>query len=152
MEYITKAKLEELSSELEQLKTVRRKEIAEALEYAKSLGDLSENAEYHQSREDQALTEDRIKELESIIKNAVVAESEVHSDVIVIGSSFTLVRTSDKKEFKMTIVGQEEIDTVNGKISFESPIGKAVMGAKAKAVVKVQTPKGDVEYTVKNIA
>lgn len=152
MEYITKAKLEELSAELEQLKTVRRKEIAEALEYAKSLGDLSENAEYHQSREDQALTEDRIKELESIIKNAVVAESEVHSDVIVIGSSFTLVRTSDKKEFKMTIVGQEEIDTVNGKISFESPIGKAVMGAKAKAVVKVQTPKGDVEYTVKNIA
>lgn len=152
MEYITKAKLEELSAELEQLKTVRRKEIAEALEYAKSLGDLSENAEYHQSREDQALTEDRIKELESIIKNAVVAESEVHSDVIVIGSSFTLVRASDKKEFKMTIVGQEEIDTVNGKISFESPIGKAVMGAKAKAVVKVQTPKGDVEYTVKNIA
>lgn len=152
MEYITKAKLEELSAELEQLKTVRRKEIAEALEYAKSLGDLSENAEYHQSREDQALTEDRIKELESIIKNAVVAESEVHSDVIVIGSSFTLVRASDKKEFKMTIVGQEEIDTVNGKISFESPIGKAVMGAKAKAVVKVQTPKGDVEYVVKNIA
>jgi len=152
MEYITKAKLEELSAELEQLKTVRRKEIAEALEYAKSLGDLSENAEYHQSREDQALTEDRIKELESIIKNAVVAESEVHSDVIVIGSSFALVRASDKKEFKMTIVGQEEIDTVNGKISFESPIGKAVMGAKAKAVVKVQTPKGDVEYVVKNIA
>ncbi len=152
MEYITKAKLEELSAELEQLKTVRRKEIAEALEYAKSLGDLSENAEYHQSREDQALTEDRIKELESIIKNAVLAESAVHSDVIVIGSTFTLVRSSDKKEMKMTIVGQEEIDTLNGKVSFESPIGKAVMGAKAKAVVKVTTPKGEVEYTVKSIA
>lgn len=152
MEYITKAKLQELEAELDHLKTVRRKEIAEALEYAKSLGDLSENAEYHQSREDQALSEDRIKELESIVKNAVIADENHHSDVITIGSSFTLVRNSDKKEFKMSIVGQEEIDPVNGKISLDSPIGKAVKGAKAKNVVTVNTPKGDVQYTVKSIA
>ncbi len=151
MEYLTHEKKEELEQELNQLKSVRRKEIADALEYAKSLGDLSENAEYHQAREDQANCEDRIANLERILKNAVIMEGH-HTEIVSVGSTVTVVKKGDKDERVFTVVGSEESDVATGKISNESPIGKALLGKKAGDSVSTQTPKGEVTYTVKKIA
>jgi len=151
MEYLTKEKKLELENELKTLTTVRRKEIAEALEYAKSLGDLSENAEYHQAREDQGAAEERIAHLEQILKNAVVMDKHTAGNVEV-GTTITVIKKGDKEERTFTIVGSEETDSINGKISNESPLGNAILGKKAGETVKVETPKGIVEYTIKKIA
>src|ERR1700733_7675020 len=128
-EYLTKEKLKELEAELHALKTVRRKEVAESLEAAKSLGDLSENAEYQEARELQATIEERIMKLEGIVKNAVIVERH-HSDSVDIGSSVMVKKDGDKAERSYTIVGSEEADMASGKISYVSPLGKALMGKK----------------------
>lgn len=147
MEYLTKEKKLELEDELKQLQTVRRKEIADALEYAKSLGDLSENAEYHQAREDQAHCEDRITHIEQILKNAVVMDGH-QAGVVSVGSTVTVLKKGDKKERVFIIVGSEESDIPEGKISNESPIGEALLGKKKGDKVTVHAPKGEIEYTV----
>ena len=151
MEYITKEKQKELEVELTDLKTNKRKEIADALEFAKSLGDVSENAEYSQAREAQGHLEDRIARIEYILRNAKIVGAH-HSSVVEVGSVVTLVRTSDKKEFTFTIVGAEEADVKENKISFHSPIGKALLGHAAGNAITVDAPKGSIGYTVKNIA
>lgn len=151
MEYLTKEKKKELEVELNTLKTVRRKEIADALLYAKSLGDLSENAEYHQAREDQANTEDRIIHLEQILKNAVIMDKH-HAGVVEVGTTITVTKKGDKADRQFTIVGSEEADSVLGKISNESPLGKALIGKKKGETAVVSTPKGEVIYTIKDIA
>ena len=151
MEYLTHEKKAELESELETLKTVRRKEIADALLYAKSLGDLSENAEYQQAREDQANTEERIVHLEQILKNAVIMDKH-HSGVVEVGSVVTVLKKGDKDERQFTIVGSEEADSFGGKISNESPLGLALLAKKRDDNVKVETPKGEMVYTIKQIA
>lgn len=151
MEYLTSEKKTELENELNQLRTVRRKEIADALEYAKSLGDLSENAEYHQAREDQANCEDRIVHLETVLKNAVIADT--HSKGTVgIGAKVTVVKKGEKDEREFTLVGSEEADSFTGKISNESPIGQALLGKTKGDTVKVVSPKGETAYTIKSIA
>lgn len=150
MEFLTQAKLQELQDELENLKTNRRKEVAEALEYAKSLGDLSENAEYQQAREDQANCEDRIREIESIIKNAVIAEGN-STDVVNVGSALELTQDGSKTVFNYTIVGSEESDPANGKISNESPLGKALIGLAKGDAVNIKTNNGDKVYKIKSI-
>ena len=149
MEFLTQVKLEELQVELENLRTHRRKEIAEALEYAKSLGDLSENAEYQQAREDQASCEDRILEIEDIIKNAVIAE-HVNTGLVNVGSFVTLLE-SDKVEKVYELVGSEESDPANGRISNESPLGKALIGLAKGDDVSIKTPSGDKFYKIKSI-
>ncbi len=149
MEFLTQVKLEELQVELENLRTHRRKEIAEALEYAKSLGDLSENAEYQQAREDQASCEDRILEIEDIIKNAVIAE-HVNTGLVNVGSFVTLL-DSDKVEKVYELVGSEESDPANGRISNESPLGKALIGLAKGDDVSIKTPSGDKFYKIKSI-
>ncbi|MCF7843834.1 transcription elongation factor GreA [Candidatus Gracilibacteria bacterium] len=151
MEYLTLEKKTELENELSTLKTVRRKEIADALEYAKSLGDLSENAEYHQAREDQANCEDRIAHIEQILKNAVIMEVHTTSAVSV-GSTVTVVKKGSKEEKTFALVGSEEADSVSGKISNESPLGEAILGKKKGDKVVVHAPKGDVEYSIVSIA
>lgn len=151
MEYLTLEKKQELEAELNNLKSVRRKEIADALEYAKSLGDLSENAEYHQAREDQANCEDRIAHLEQILKNAVIADKH-HAGVVEVGTTVTVVKKGDSTEKQFTLVGSEEADSFNGKISNESPLGEALLGKTKGDTVVVATPKGNVEYTIKAIA
>jgi transcription elongation factor GreA len=151
MEYLTPEKKLELENELNQLKTVRRKEIADALEYAKSLGDLSENAEYHQAREDQANCEDRIAHIEQILKNAEVVDKH-HSGKVEVGSTVTVIKKGGKEERQFTLVGSEEADSLGGKISNESPLGAALLGKTKGESVKVSTPKGETEYTVKSIA
>lgn len=147
MEYLTKEKKVELEAELKHLQTVRRKEIADALEYAKSLGDLSENAEYHQAREDQAYCEDRINHIEQILKNAIVMDSH-QKGVVSVGSTVTVQKKGDKAERVFTIVGSEEANIPEGKISNESPIGEALLGKKKGDKILVHAPKGEIEYTI----
>ncbi len=150
LQYLTTEKFSELKKELEYLKTTRRKEVAEQLEYAKRLGDLSENAEYHQAREDQAIVEDRIGHLEDLIKNAKIA-SAGGSDLIIVGSTVSLTKGGENKSFVYTIVGSEEADMSHGKVSNMSPLGSALLGHKAGDSIKVTTPKGIVTYKIETI-
>ena len=152
MEYLTPEKKSELDAELNQLKTVRRKEIADALEYAKSLGDLSENAEYQQAREDQAATEERIAHVEQILKNAVLMEAHHAGTTAEVGTTITVLKKGSKDEKVFALVGSEEANSLEGRISNESPLGRAVLGKKEGDKVIVETPKGEVEYTIKKIA
>ncbi len=150
MEYLTLEKKNELEQELKHLKSVRRKEIADALEYAKSLGDLSENAEYHQAREDQANCEDRINHVEQILKNAVVMDKH-HAVVVEVGTTVVIVKKGEKSEKHISLVGSEEANSLENKISNESPLGKALLGKKKGDTVTVISPKGEVLYTIKSI-
>ena len=150
IQYLTNDKFRELQKELENLKTNRRKEVAEQLEYAKRLGDLSENAEYHQAREDQGLVEDRISRLEDLIKNAKIVSSG-GGDVISVGSVAHLTKGDEKKSFMYTIVGSEEADMSQGKVSNMSPLGSALLGHKEGDMIKVTTPKGVTAYKVGTI-
>lgn len=147
MEYLTLEKKQLLEDELHQLISVRRKEIADALEYAKSLGDLSENAEYHQAREDQANCEDRIVHIEQILKNAVIMETHA-TGVVSVGSTVTVTKKGSKEEKTFAIVGSEEADSISGKISNESPLGSALLGRKKGDKIVVHAPKGEMEYTI----
>lgn len=151
MEYLTLEKKTELETELNHLKSVRRKEIADALEYAKSLGDLSENAEYHQAREDQANCEERISRVEQILKNAVITNGH-QTGTVGVGSTVTVTKKGDKEEKTFAIVGSEEADSISGKISNESPLGQAIIGKAKGDKVTVHAPKGDFEYTIVSIA
>ncbi len=147
VQYLTNEKFAELKKELDFLKVERRKEVAEHLEYAKKLGDLSENAEYHQAREEQAEVEDRIMRLENLLKNAVIT-GEGGKDIITIGSTFRLQREGDNKSYLYSIVGSEEADMTHGKISNLSPLGSSLLGHKKGDQVTITTPKGKVEYTI----
>ncbi len=151
MEYLTLEKKQLLEDELNTLITVRRKEIADALEYAKSLGDLSENAEYHQAREDQANCEDRITHIEQILKNAVIMETHT-TGIVTVGATVTVLKKGSKEEKTFALVGSEEADSVSGKISNESPLGEALLGKKKGDKVTVHAPKGTIEYTIVSIA
>ncbi len=140
-EYLSREKHDELNEELEFLTHVRRKEIAEALEAAKALGDLSENAEYHSAREAQAGVEERISVLEEILKNAIIVGSKHKTDAVGIGSVVTLKRGRDTKTY--TIVGSEESDISVGKISNKSPLGESMMGRKKGEDFLCVTPRGE---------
>lgn len=149
-EYLTKERHSELVTELDHLKTVRRKEIAQDLEYARSLGDLSENAEFNKAREDQAVIEDRISQLETILANAEIVKVH-HSNVVEVGTKVHLKKKGDNKEIAYTIVGSEEINTDENKISLKSPIGISVMGKAKGDEVKAKTPAGEVTFTIMSI-
>lgn len=150
-ELITKERKAELEAELKHLEAVERKEIIESLEFAKSLGDLSENAEYHQAREAQGRLEDRVQEIKRILKNAEVVSGRHKTDSVGIGSVVTVQKkgTKDKKTF--TVVGEGEADMAAGKISYQSPLGGALFERKKKEVVTFEGPAGIVEYTILDI-
>lgn len=149
-QYLSKEKFDELTSELEQLKTEKRKEVAEKLEFAKSLGDLSENAEYQEARDDQAKTEDRILNLEAILKNAEIVSHKA-GDVVVIGSQVTVCKAGQTKEQTFYIVGSEEVDMSTGKISHKSPLGSCIFDKRKGDNVVCDTPKGKIRYTIKDV-
>lgn len=149
-EYLTKEKFKQLTEELDHLKKVKRKEIAENLEYAKSLGDLSENAEYHEAREEQAAVEERISKIETVLKSAVIL-SHHHGGVISVGSSVEIKKGESKEKISYEIVGSEDANIAENKISFKSPIGKAMVGKKKGDTFIVHTPKKDVTYTVVDV-
>ncbi|HEY4512008.1 MAG TPA: transcription elongation factor GreA [Candidatus Paceibacterota bacterium] len=146
-QYLTKEKYQELKNELDFLKTTRRKEVAENLEYAKGLGDLSENAEYQEAREVQASVEDRIMRIEMMLKSATIL-SDRHEDTVGIGSTVNVQKEGQKETSKYKIVGSEETDMSMGKISNLSPIGSALIGKKKGESVAVKTPKGMMNYTI----
>ncbi len=148
-EYLSKEKFEELKEELDYLTHVRRKEIALALEAAKSLGDLSENAEYHSARELQAGIEERIMVLEEILKNAVIVGSKHKTDAVGIGSIVSVRRGKDTKSY--TIVGSEEANVAAGKISNKSPIGEAIMGKKKGDSFTYTSPAGEMKGEILEI-
>ena len=150
-EYLSKEGLEKLKKELEFLKTDKRKEIADRLKHAKSLGDLSENAEYKETLENMGFTEDRIEKLEDIIKRAVVIEKSSGSNVQ-LGSAVKIKKETDGKICEYVLVGQEEADISIGKISNQSPIGRALIGKKKGDMVKVATPGGEIKYTIESIS
>lgn len=150
-EYLTSEKKGELEKELENLKTVKRKEIATAIEWAKSLGDLAENAEYSQARDDQARCEARIAELENILQNAIIADAHHTENGIYVGSTVIVKRLDNNEKNTFTIVGSEEVDLLNGKVSNESPLGNALLGKHEGDKVTFMTPKGEASYLVEKI-
>lgn len=141
---------EELERELDSLKTEGRIDIAEKLKVARSYGDLSENSEYDEAKSEQAKIEARISELEYQLEHAVIIDS-ADKNAVSMGSKVTVVRLSDKAEAVYEIVGFAQSDPSNGKISDESPVGKALMGAKKGDTVVVEAPIGNLEYKIKKI-
>lgn len=146
-EYITKENEALLRKELAELTGPRRKEVVAQIEYAKSLGDLSENAEYHQAREDQGKLEDRIATIEHILRTAEIVEPTAGS-TIAIGSTVTVQKSEESNTRVFQIVGSEETDMLSGKISYKSPLGAALMGKKVGDTALVITPKGEIGYTI----
>jgi transcription elongation factor GreA len=149
-DYLTQEKFDEFSKELEHLKKTKRKEVAENLEYAKSLGDLSENAEYHEARDMQANIEDRISKLELILKSATIVSSH-DTEAVTVGSVVTVQKEKEDKVRTYTIVGSEEADMSAGKISIKSPLGEAIIGKHKKDSFSFTTPSGTMKYKVIDI-
>jgi len=147
--FVSAEKLEELKKELEHRQGEGRKIIAGKIEQAKELGDLSENFEYHAAKEEQAQNEGRIMELKDMIQNASIVEEKSGGDTINIGNKFIAELNGEDKEFEM--VGSTEADPMSGKISNETPVGKAFLGAKVGETVEVELPSGNVSYKVKKI-
>lgn len=147
-EYLSAEGLEKVKKELHELKTTKRQEIAARLEHAKSLGDLSENAEYQETKEEQSLVESKIVELEEIIREAVLIRGH-RTDQVAVGSTVRV--SSERGEETYMIVGSEEASPAEGKISNESPTGKAFLGHKVGESVEVRTPSGAVNYKILEI-
>jgi transcription elongation factor GreA len=148
--YLTREKFEELTQELKYLKTVKRKEVAESLEYARSLGDLSETAEYHEAREVQAITEERIKQLEQILKSPKIV-SHKKSDTVGLGSTVVIQKEGEKETHQYEIVGSEEANMQERKISYLSPLGEAMMEKKKGDTFTFETPNGKQNYKVVSV-
>ena len=146
--FLTPEKFEELKKELDHLKTVRRKEVAESLEYARSLGDLSENAEYQEARDMQAAIEERIGYLEKTIKEAKIVAHEKHGDVVGLGSNVSIQKDKDKEKREYTIVGSDEANIHEHKLSYLSPLCEALMGKTKGDEFTFDTPAGKQKYKV----
>lgn len=147
--YLTKEGLNELQDKLHALKTIRRREIAEAIHTAKEQGDLSENAEYASAKEEQNILEREIAELEDTIKNAQVIKKTTNDEVS-IGNTVTLKCDGSERTYR--IVGSNEADPLSGKISNESPMGQSLLGTKKGDKVSIPTPSGEKECVVKEIS
>lgn len=149
--YLTVEGMQKLQAELAELKGPQRQELANRLRDAISMGDLSENADYHKAKEDQAFLEGRINEIEYILQNAKIIEENVGKRTIVdIGAQVTIQEEEYPPETYL-LVGAAEADPRNGKISYESPIGKAILGKKAGDKVVAQTPAGPANFTILEI-
>lgn len=148
-EYISPEGLEKLKTELAELKTVKRREIAERLESAKALGDLAENAEYQEAKEAESLNEARIQEMQEILRDIVVIQKPIDSKNVQIGSTIEVASSHGNETF--TIVGSEEADPLAGRISNESPMGRAFLGRAAGESVSIKTPGGNDTYKILKI-
>ncbi len=144
--YLSQERYDELKRELDQLRSVSRLEVAEQLKRAKEYGDLSENAEYAEAREEQSRIETRIAELDDILKSAVIIHKGAGGDVVAIGSTVTVKK--DNTDTTYLIVGSNESNPAERKISNESPLGRAFLGKRSGDKVSVSTPSGTVEYAI----
>ncbi|MBQ2676924.1 MAG: transcription elongation factor GreA [Clostridia bacterium] len=150
--FLTPTGLKELQDELDILKVEKRKEIAEKIKVALSFGDLSENSEYDEAKNDQAKLENRINEIEAMLKNAtIIDENEIAGDEIRIGTKFKVLDIDFDEEVVYKMVGSAEADPLSGKISDESPIGKALMGHKAGETVTAIAPDGEIQFKILEI-
>ncbi|MBI4919953.1 transcription elongation factor GreA [Candidatus Azambacteria bacterium] len=144
--YLSREGIEALKKELHELKTTKRQEIAKRLQEAKDLGDLSENAEYFEAKEAQSLNDNRIAELEDLLKNAVVIEASNEENIVRIGSTIEVKSNRGVEAF--SIVGSAEAKPQEGKISNESPLGRAFLGQKIGNEIEIKTPGGAVKYKI----
>lgn len=153
---LTKDGVLALETELDELKSTKRKEIAEKIKVALSFGDLSENSEYDEAKNEQAIMEARIADIETMLKNAIIIdESEIDTGVVSIGANVTVKvtkKTGESRENTYRIVGSNEANPREGKISDESAVGKALIGLKVGAAVKVEVPAGEILYEVLEIS
>lgn len=150
---ISALRLKELEQELFYLKTTREKEVAEQIKEARSFGDLSENSEYDEAKNEQAIIEGRIAELENQLKNVrVLDEAELGTENVHIGSTVTVREKEKKKAATYRILGSTEADPLGGKISDESPIGKALLGHRKGEEVEVETPGGLLHLVIEDIS
>lgn len=148
---LTGAGAQKLRAELKQLKEVRRAEIAAKIKEARAQGDLSENAEYDAAKDEQGEIEARIIEIEEILKNSEVASDEVDVKKVFVGAKVTVRSEDDDEDEVLLIVGSKEANSLEGKISNESPLGAALMGAKVGESVSFEAPAGTFRYTIKKI-
>ena len=148
-QYVSSEFLQKLKDELHELKTVKRRELANRIEAAKALGDLSENAEYHEAKDELGFIEGRILEIDDLLKNAIIVEAEKGGTNVRVGSKIKVLVNGKEKDFD--IVGSNEADPLAGKISNESPIGSALIGAKKGDEVSVRSPNGSTTYTILSI-
>ncbi len=152
MEPITKKGYEALKSELERLRRVERPKVIEAIAEARSHGDLSENAEYDAAKERQSFIESRISELEQKLASArIIDTANLSSDTVVFGATVLLLDLQSNEQKQYTLVGQDEADLKNAKISVQSPVGRALIGRRVGDQVEVKTPARVVEYEVQDI-
>jgi transcription elongation factor GreA len=149
---VSQEKFDEMVKELEYLKTVRRTEIAQNLEYARALGDLSENAEYQEARDLQAATEERIKKLEELVRNTTIITDGKKKDEVGFGSKVSIKKEGTPDVHEYTIVGSEEADMRVKKLSHVSPLGAALMGKKKGQTFTFETPGGKQTYTIEKVA
>ncbi|MFA7302140.1 MAG: transcription elongation factor GreA [Candidatus Paceibacterota bacterium] len=149
---VSQEKFDEMVKELEHLKTVRRTEIAKNLEYARALGDLSENAEYQEARDLQAATEERIKKLEDMVKNTKIITDGKKKDEVSFNSKVSIKKEGNSEVHEYTIVGSEEADMRVKKLSHVSPLGAALMGKKKGDTFTFETPGGKQTYTIEKVA
>lgn len=149
---LSEQRLEELKKELNYLKTVREKEVADQIKEARSFGDLSENSEYDEAKNEQGKLYSRIAEIETILGNYVIIEDhEKDPDVVRLGSRVTVKNVALKEEGTYQVVGSQEADPMNGRISEESPFGRAMMGHKVGDKVTVEAPAGQIQYKIVKI-
>ena len=147
--FFTPEGLEKIENEIEYLKTVRRKEVSERIKVALGYGDLSENSEYDEAKNEQAQVEERIAKLEMMVRNAkIIDEKDLNTDVVNIGSSVKVRELETMEEDEYTIVGSAEADPLEGKISNESPVGSRLIGNRVGDVVEVEVPDGIIKYEI----
>ena len=150
---VTESSFQKLKDELDYLKNVKRKEAAENVGIARSYGDLSENSEYDEAKNEQAKIEAQISELEETISHAkVISDNEIQTDSVSVGVSVTIYDIDYDEEIEYLIVSSREVDPLNNKISDQSPIGKALLGTKVGDVVSVEVPDGMANFRIVNIA
>ena len=147
--FFTPEGLEKIENEIEYLKTVRRKEVSERIKVARGYGDLSENSEYDEAKNEQAQVEERIAKLEMMVRNAkIIDEKDLNTDVVNIGSNVKVRELDTMEEDEYTIVGSAEADPLEGKISNESPVGSKLIGNRVGDVVEVEVPDGIIKYEI----
>ena len=149
---LTDEGLKKLEAELEELKTVKRKAVAEKIKVALSFGDLSENSEYDEAKNDQAMVESRIAEIEAMLKNVKIIDGkDIDTQVVSVGSKVKVFDEEMKEEIVYQIVGSTEVDPLAGRISDESPVGVGLLGSKQGDVVEIEVPDGMISFKVLEI-
>ncbi len=150
--FLTANGLKKLEAELDELKTVKRREIADRIKQALAFGDISENSEYDQAKNEQAQLEERIAKVEGMLRNAIlIDENDIKTDMVGIGSKVLIYDKEYNEDMELTIVGSAEADPSEGLISNESPVGSALLGHKTGDIIDVAVPDGIIQYEIKNI-